>query len=72
MTPAALKAWRKHLGLSQKAAGKAIGVSHSSVQKYESGAMAIPLTVELACAAVALGVRGYAGPEMGTAHSTNY
>lgn len=62
MTPASLKAWRKHLGLSQKAAAWALGVSHRQYCYYESGVFRVPLTVELACAAVALGIRQYAGP----------
>jgi transcriptional regulator with XRE-family HTH domain len=38
MTPASLKAWRKHLGLSQKAAAEAIGKSRAMYQYYEAGA----------------------------------
>ena len=62
MTPAALRTWRKHLGLSQKAAAEAIGKSRAMYQRYEMGMDPVPLTMELACAAVALGVRRYAGP----------
>jgi transcriptional regulator with XRE-family HTH domain len=71
MTPTQFKAWRKHMRLSQKAAGEALGLSIVAVQNYERGASAgtnsrlvsIPLHVELACAALALGVTSYAGPQ---------
>lgn len=63
MTPASLKAWRKHLGLSQKAAAEAVGVSHRQYCYYESGAFSVPHTVALACAAIALGIRRYEGPQ---------
>lgn len=59
MTPQQLKSWRKRLGLSQKAASEAIGVSHRQLWAYEAGEADIPLTVELACAAVALGLRKF-------------
>lgn len=53
MTAAILKSWRLRLGLSQKAAAEALGVSLRMLQYYESGDMPIPKTVALACAAVA-------------------
>lgn len=53
MTASDLKTWRHRLGLSQKAAAEAIGVSLRMYQYYESGEMVIPKTVALACAAVA-------------------
>ena len=68
MTPAAFHAWRKHMRLSQKAAGEALGVSQRMVAYYEagerqSGPVAVPRAVELACAALALGIRSYDGPQ---------
>lgn len=68
MTPTQLKAWRKHLGYSQQAAAYLLGISVSSVKIYERGkrwdgrSAEIPLTVELACAALALGITHYSGP----------
>lgn len=53
MTAAELKSWRLRLGLSQRAAAEALGVSLRMYQYYEAGQMAIPKTVALACAAVA-------------------
>lgn len=58
MTPAELKSWRQSLGLSQKAAAEALGVSLRSYGYYESGQFLIPRTVELAAAAVAAGLDG--------------
>lgn len=69
MTPTAFKAWRKSLGLSQKGAAEALGVSKSSVELYEAGVrrgddprpVEIPRTVALACAAVTLRIAAYDG-----------
>ncbi|MBX3537324.1 MAG: helix-turn-helix domain-containing protein [Chelatococcus sp.] len=70
MTPEQFKAWRKHLKLSQPEAAAVLGISPGSVFNYEKGARSedgrpvlIPKTVELACAAVALGIRDYDGPQ---------
>jgi transcriptional regulator with XRE-family HTH domain len=61
MSPAAFKAWRKAARLSQAGAAKAIGISARLVFAYEKGETTVPLTVRLACAAYALGLRDYAG-----------
>ena len=69
MTPEQFKAWRKHRGETQAEAAKALGISKGSVELYESGqrrqadarSVVIPLTVELACAALSLGVTSYDG-----------
>lgn len=69
MTPEQFKTWRKHMKLSQAKAAECLGISVGSVQLYELGhrredgrAVEIPKTVELACAAVALGITSYSGP----------
>lgn len=69
MTPEQFKAWRKHMGYSQGEAAKTLGISKGSVELYEAGKrrddgrpVVIPKTVELACAAIALGIKDYAGP----------
>ncbi len=57
------------MGYSQREAGEALGLSVGSVQNYEAGErregrpVIIPKTVELACAALALGVSEYLGPQ---------
>lgn len=69
MTPEQFKAWRKHMNLSQQEAADALGLSKGSVDLYERGRrrederpVVIPKTVELACAALALGITHYDGP----------
>lgn len=62
MTATAFKAWRKAARLSQAAAARAIGISPRNVFAYEHGEKPVPLTVRLACAAHALGLRDYDGP----------
>jgi transcriptional regulator with XRE-family HTH domain len=59
VSPATLRDWRKRLGLSQREAGDALGLSLRAVQNYESGERDIPKPVALACAAVALGLKEY-------------
>lgn len=70
MTNAEFKAWRKHMGLTIVEAANALGVSTGSVELYERGArrednrpVLIPKPVELACAALALGMTSYSGPQ---------
>lgn len=46
------RAWRKRFGLTQAAAGQAIGRSLPQIQRYEDGTTDIDRTVELAMAAV--------------------
>ena len=69
MTNEQFKAWRKHLKLPQREAADLLGISRNTVALYEIGErdghpVVIPKTVELACAAVALGIRQYDGPDM--------
>jgi transcriptional regulator with XRE-family HTH domain len=56
MAPATFRQWRKRLGYTQAEAAQAIGMGTRQCQKYEQGEAPIPLTVALACAAVAMGV----------------
>jgi transcriptional regulator with XRE-family HTH domain len=61
MTPTAFKSWRKAARLSQAGAADALGISARNVFAYEHDEKPVPLTVRLACAAYALGLRDYAG-----------
>jgi len=70
MTSEQFKAWRKHMGFSQTEAGASLGLSKSTIEMYDSGLrkadktpIDIPKAVELACAAIALGIRAYEGPQ---------
>jgi transcriptional regulator with XRE-family HTH domain len=58
------------MGLTQQAAADALGISKPSIDLYEFGRrrddnrpVVIPKPVELACAALALGIKSYKGPE---------
>ena len=67
MEPADFRKWRKSLKLSQKDAAHALGLKRRMIQYYESGEregdkVEIPLSVRLACYAVAEGVADYHGP----------
>lgn len=70
MTNDQFKSWRKHMGYSMVEAAKMLGISTGSVELYERGArrednrpVLIPKPVELACAALALGMTSYEGPQ---------
>ena len=68
MHPADFKRWRKSLSLSQKEAANALGLKRRMVQYYEKGerdgdAVIIPMSVRLACYAIAQGVTDYQGPD---------
>ena len=70
MTNDEFKAWRKHMGYSRAEAARMLGVSSGSVELYERGRrrederpVVIPKPVELACAALALGMTSYSGPQ---------
>lgn len=62
MTHDGIRSWRLSLGLSQRKAAHAIGVSERMYIYYERGqredgrSVAIPKTVALACAAVSAGL----------------
>jgi transcriptional regulator with XRE-family HTH domain len=66
MTPEAFRAWRRALGLSQIEAATRLGLKRRQIQYWESGAregrpVSVPLTVRLACFALAQGVADYDG-----------
>jgi DNA-binding transcriptional regulator YiaG len=47
------KVWRDNLGLSEQGAAEALDLPLNTIQAYESGDLAIPKVVELACKALA-------------------
>ena len=68
MPPGQFKRWRKGLGLSQKDAAEALGLKRRMIQYYEKGErdgepVTVPLSVRLACWALAEGVTDYEGPQ---------
>jgi transcriptional regulator with XRE-family HTH domain len=70
MTPQDFQRTRKHLKLSQQALADALDISKTSVELYERGTrrddnrpVAIPKTVRLALAALALGISDFDGPK---------
>ena len=63
MTPADLRAWQAHMGLTVRATAELLGVAPSTVQAYRAGIsrstgkpVAVPRVVALACAALAAGL----------------
>jgi hypothetical protein len=63
------KRWRESMKLSQQGAAEILRLSKASIELYERGArrdddrpVAIPRTVELACAALAQGITAYVEP----------
>lgn len=70
MRPGDFKRWRKSLKLSQKQAAEALGLKRRVVQYYEKGErdgeeVKIPKYIRLACCALSLGEKDYAGPASG-------
>lgn len=56
MTPKTLTEWRNRLGLNRSEAAKALGMSRTTYERYETGkASKIPLYIALACKAILLG-----------------
>jgi hypothetical protein len=71
MKPEQLRAWRKWMRWSQRNAAEALGISRGSIHLYElpcenPSALPIPRPVELACYALARGIRSYNGREPST------
>ncbi|MDF2995864.1 MAG: hypothetical protein K0R27_1501 [Xanthobacteraceae bacterium] len=69
MTPEQFREWRAYMGYTLREAAEALDLSSGAVQSYEAGArpegrrVVIPRTVELACAALAVGIRKYWSPQ---------
>lgn len=59
MAPIDLITWRALLGLPQSLAAEELEIGLRTFQQYEAGDAAIPRSIELACAALALGLRRY-------------
>jgi transcriptional regulator with XRE-family HTH domain len=59
MTAAQLRAFRKRFKWSQREAAQALGMSLRSYIRRENGEIPVSLTEELACAALALGLRRF-------------
>jgi transcriptional regulator with XRE-family HTH domain len=53
MTPTELRALRDKLNLTQRELGEAIGKTHETICRYESGERPIPKTVQMALEAYA-------------------
>jgi transcriptional regulator with XRE-family HTH domain len=54
---AELRTWRKAQGMTQMQAASALGVSLRQYKRFEAGEYATPLTVRLAAAAIARGLK---------------
>lgn len=71
MTKEQFRLWRKAMGLTQTGAASVLGLNRNTIELYERGTrrddpnhvVSIPRTVELACAALWLGIRRYSGPD---------
>lgn len=66
MSPAQLRQWRAQMGLSQRAAASVFDVALTTYQSWELGKnlgtgapLEISRTVDLACGALAAGVKPY-------------
>jgi transcriptional regulator with XRE-family HTH domain len=59
MTGEQLQQWREHQGLSVVKAAQMLGVSRNAFYLWTRGEQPVPKAVELACAAITLGVRSY-------------
>ena len=53
MTPATLRNWQAHMGLTYDTAAAALGVSRSTYALWLSGGARVPPMLGLACAALA-------------------
>ena len=62
MTPADLRAWRTHMGLSQTQAADKLGVTQQVYSRHELGQVKIDRRTALACAALAAGLVPWVQP----------
>lgn len=61
MTAESFRAWREHMGVTKAQLGEWLGASPRTITNYETGRHPIPQVVNLACAALGLGVRDFNG-----------
>lgn len=64
MTGEELKDWRKMVKLSQRMAGVILGYSKRNIQMMEQDKLEIRDGIALGCAAYALGIFTYNGPQL--------
>lgn len=56
MTADNLRAWQAHMGLTQRAAADALGVTQAAYSRWVTGATGIDRRTALACAALSAGL----------------
>jgi len=56
MTPSTLTTWMRRLGYNKVQAAEALGIARTTLDRYLDGRQAIPRTIALACAALAMGL----------------
>ena len=73
MTPADLRAWQAHMGISGRDAARRLGVAPGTYQDWVTGTsrttkkpITLPPLVGLACAALAAGLQAWPGSEKGS------
>lgn len=59
MTPDDLRAWQLHIGLAQRAAADALGITHATYSAMVLGKSRIDRRTALACAALAAGLNAW-------------
>jgi len=69
MTADDLKAWRQTMGLSQRTAAAALGVSSPTVERWELGVTRIDIRTALACAALHAGMAPWGSNRSPPRHS---
>lgn len=67
MTPADLRAWQAHMGLSQREAAKRLGVTHAAYSAWVLGKVEIKPYIPWACAAMAAGLKPWGADKPPTA-----